>query len=198
MGSHKDTSASPDAWAAGGYAPTVVVVSDDADVRDHVALGLHRAGLRAWAYSDDEDATAAIHRLKPHVTVFEWRVPETGGAARCEELRRDPRHARMGIVVISRAAGSAAAAIATAADYHLVNPVRSEKLLPLVRSLAIRAMGLAPRSRPPAAAPPAEDDAREVAPATEARPERPTPLLMRKRRVHAVPARRPGTSAQTV
>jgi DNA-binding response OmpR family regulator len=113
--------------------PTILLVDDDAEYRDLMALALEDRGFRVLTESAAEDA---LYRLSLHAVdaaVIDIRLPGLDGAALAEELRR---RSTMPIVAVSGAdeAGGAAAR-RSGADVFLAKPTRADELAETLRRL---------------------------------------------------------------
>lgn len=107
--------------------PLVLVVEDDPDHRDLLAWACTTAGADPLPVSDPGAADAVLAGpLGPSVCLFvvDRRLPGRDGLALCRELRRDVRHARTPVLVVSAAAGPTAAAEAldAGADAYVTKP----------------------------------------------------------------------------
>ena len=72
---------------AGEMADRVLVVDDDATVRDVVARYLGDAGYRVEVAADGESALEAAARARPDAVVLDLMLPGTGGLDVCRALR---------------------------------------------------------------------------------------------------------------
>ena len=75
---------------AGGMTARVLVVDDDATVRDVVARYLGDAGYRVDVAADGEDALAAAAAARPDAVVLDLMLPRTNGLDVCRALRAGP------------------------------------------------------------------------------------------------------------
>jgi CheY-like chemotaxis protein len=113
----------------------VVVIDDDEDWRDLVVQLLGDTGFDAIGFSDGREALAALRgrERNPAVIVLDLEMPGmTGWEFRAEQLR-DPRLARIPVVVASGADPGA-----IEADAHLRKPYASSDLTRVVAELSLR------------------------------------------------------------
>lgn len=66
---------------------TVLVVDDDADIRDVVCIALAQAGFQVEEAGDGRAALTAAERLKPDLIVLDIGLPEMDGLEVCRTLR---------------------------------------------------------------------------------------------------------------
>ncbi len=112
---------------------TVMVVEDDALIRDAVIEILADEGIAAVGAHDGEDALAQLRAdgVPPDVIVLDLMMPVMNGWQFRAEQLRDPRLARIPVVVMS-----ASDPCGISADVHVRKPFAIPVLLAAVRSLA--------------------------------------------------------------
>ncbi|HEX5504388.1 MAG TPA: response regulator [Thermomicrobiales bacterium] len=79
----------------------VLVVDDDAAVRDLVATVLRDAGYAVRTAADGLAALRLLDRYAPAVVVLDVQMPGLDGLSTCARLRRADRTARLPVVLIS-------------------------------------------------------------------------------------------------
>ncbi len=115
--------------AGGLFACGVLVVDDDADIRQSVAAVLEDEGYRVHAAVHGRDALAVLDRIpRPALALVDLRMPVMDGIELIEALRRDPRWAALPVVAFS-----AASTVGVPAGVPLLRkPVSIEALLAAV------------------------------------------------------------------
>jgi len=108
----------------------VLVVDDDADIRETVSLILEDEG---WEVSSAADGAAALTLLRsgaprPNVILLDLMMPVMNGWQFREEQARDPALSKIPVVVVT-AAGSRTDIPSIRADGWLSKPVDFDKLL---------------------------------------------------------------------
>jgi PAS domain S-box-containing protein len=108
----------------------VIVADDNADMREYV----HRLLSRRYDVrlaSDGHEALQQALADPPDLVVSDVMMPQLDGMALVEELRADPRTARVPVLLLSARAGQEAAVegLAAGADDYLVKPFSAEELL---------------------------------------------------------------------
>lgn len=66
---------------------TVLIVDDDADIRDVVRIALTQAGFQTEEAGDGRAALAAVERIRPDLVVLDIGLPEMDGLEVCRRLR---------------------------------------------------------------------------------------------------------------
>ena len=130
-------SAGPVAPAAHGRAPArVLVVDDNADMREYLLRLLRGAGHRVTATGDGASALEAVREQAPDLVVSDVMMPGMSGLDLVAELRRDPRMAGVPVLMLSARAGEEAAieGLEAGADDYLVKPFTAAELLARVRA----------------------------------------------------------------
>ncbi|HKG35323.1 MAG TPA: response regulator transcription factor [Solirubrobacterales bacterium] len=77
----------------GGTGPTILVIEDDAEIRDLVRVIMERQGMRVIEARDGRDGLRSFYESKPDVVVLDISLPEIDGwqaLARIRELSETP------------------------------------------------------------------------------------------------------------
>lgn len=82
---------------------TVLVVDDDAGMREMMAIYLHARGYRIRTAANGLEALAAMKRNKPSALVVDLQMPLMNGAQLHEQLQRQPDCAAIPFILISGA-----------------------------------------------------------------------------------------------
>ena len=116
-------------------APQLLVVDDNADMRDYLT-SLLAPHYRVRTAADGKAALAAATVELPDLILTDGAMPELDGFALLAALRADPRTAGVPVLLLSARAGEEAAAegLFAGADDYLVKPFSSTELLARVRA----------------------------------------------------------------
>ncbi len=98
----------------------VLIVDDEADLAEAVALLLQRAGFRTCIVHDGPAGVIAAQELEPDLLVLDYELPELDGLQVLARLRQDARTRRLPVLLCS--AGRVTAAEMAAADAFLAKP----------------------------------------------------------------------------
>lgn len=116
--------------------PRVLVVDDNADVADNLAMLLRAQGLPVHVAYDGAHALELAETARPTVLVLDVGLPDISGLEVARALRRRPWAAQLMIVAVT-GWGQAADRVATrnaGFDAHLVKPVDPDALFQLIDS----------------------------------------------------------------
>ncbi len=113
-------------------AQPILVVDDDADIRDLLAQLLSDEGYEVITAADGREALARLRQLpRPCVILLDLMMPVMNGPQFYAEQQRDPTLATIPVVVIS-ADGNVQAKAASFGGQYLCKPVRLEQVLDTV------------------------------------------------------------------
>ena len=128
----RGTASAPGSWEkiglGRGCMARVLVVDDDADIREALTHLLESEGHEVTAASDGRVALGSLAREPADVIVLDLMMPVMNGWEFCEAQRMDPVLAEIPVIVISAAAQCPPAA----ADAFLPKPFDGERLIELV------------------------------------------------------------------
>ena len=119
----------------------ILVVDDNTDAADLLALMLDRAGYETTAVADGPTAIETAHRLTPQIVILDIGLPGMSGYEVAELLRKDPRLAGTSLIALTGwgTPEDKRKALAAGFDVHLTKPVAAEDLhAALGRAAAIR------------------------------------------------------------
>ncbi|HEX4622166.1 MAG TPA: response regulator [Myxococcaceae bacterium] len=112
--------------AAGQFRGRVLVIDDDASMREAVIEGLEKRGYQAAGAADGIEAFDRLERSgAPDVVVLDLSMPGMNGWEFLEELRDDGTYARVPVVVVT---GCPDAKVPDA-DAFIVKPAQLEEIL---------------------------------------------------------------------
>jgi PAS domain S-box-containing protein len=108
----------------------LLVVDDNRDAADSLALLLSSRGAEARVAYGGKEALAVLETYAPHAAVIDIGMPGMDGCALAERIRRDPRHAGLRLVALTGWGQSAdrARSRASGFDGHLTKPAEIEAL----------------------------------------------------------------------
>jgi two-component system OmpR family response regulator len=81
--------------------PKILVVDDDANIREVVCFALQKAGYTTCVAENGAQALSRFAQERPDLIVLDILMPELDGTEVCRQLRADPRNARTPIIFVS-------------------------------------------------------------------------------------------------
>ncbi len=116
----------------------VLVVEDDARVREAVARALRFEGYEVFTAVDGNDALVRVDELAPDAVVLDVLMPGTDGLAVCRILRDRGNHVPVLMLTARHEISDRVAGLDAGADDYLVNPFALDELLARLRALLRR------------------------------------------------------------
>jgi signal transduction histidine kinase/ActR/RegA family two-component response regulator len=118
--------------------PQVLVVDDNRDAADNLALLLRTRGLQVHVAYDGSQALALAERARPAIVVLDIGLPDMSGLQVARALRRAPWAAQLTLIAVTGwgQADDRQATHEAGVDLHLVKPVAPEQLLEVIDSAA--------------------------------------------------------------
>jgi DNA-binding response OmpR family regulator len=113
----------------------VLVVDDDCELANLVALALRRQGYLVDVATSGADALERVRRTRFDIALVDWHMPIMDGATFLRELRRELGAAMPLMVVMSGMPGAAALARDLGADAFIEKPFRLRDLQALLERL---------------------------------------------------------------
>ncbi|HET7569935.1 MAG TPA: response regulator [Gammaproteobacteria bacterium] len=126
----EDGAVSP-AAATGKCAPlNIVLVEDEADIRDSIQALLEDWGHHVDTAADGSDGAMLIARCKPDVAIVDIAMPGLDGYAVARQVRRDPGGERIRLIAMTGFGRDhdRRRALQAGFDQHLTKPARPEEL----------------------------------------------------------------------
>ncbi len=112
--------------------PRVLVVEDDATLRESICTVLNEAGFTSWAAENGEVALERARTERPCVILLDLMMPIMNGWEFRTEQLRDPVLSSIPVVIMTADGRAVEKAKTLRADY-LKKPIHVETLLELVR-----------------------------------------------------------------
>lgn len=140
-----------DRWAPGGSAsaqrPRILLVDDDATIREHLGGVLQRSGLEVSSAQDGAEALRRITAALPDLVVLDVMMPVMDGRETLRRIRAE--HEWLPVILLTQVGESfeRAAALDEGADDYLNKPFDPQELLARIRAVLRRSgQGQAPLS----------------------------------------------------
>jgi two-component system phosphate regulon response regulator PhoB len=119
---------------------SILVVENDAAVRDLIATNLEQSGFDVFRASDIPQAEARVREVRPDLVVLDWILPGTPGLTFARRLRGAERTRGISIVVISDRSDEEdkIAALESGADDYVTKPFSARELLARIKAVLRR------------------------------------------------------------
>jgi hypothetical protein len=119
----------------------ILIVDDDGDARDLLALLLESRGATVLTVSSVTEALEAINEHRPDVLLADLRMPEEDGYSLIRKLRareREQDSARLPAIAVTAYASAAdrEQAIAAGYDGHVAKPINPDALTRAIANVA--------------------------------------------------------------
>jgi two-component system phosphate regulon response regulator PhoB len=118
----------------------IIVVEDEQDLADLIALHLKRENLEVSVYADGERGFAAIEQAVPDLVVLDLMLPGIDGYEVCRRMRRSDKLAGVQILMVTARGEEAdvVTGLELGADDYVTKPFRPSVLMARVRNLLRR------------------------------------------------------------
>jgi two-component system phosphate regulon response regulator PhoB len=121
-------------------AATVLVVEDEPQIQELVAVNLEHVGHRVLRASSAEEAERAIRAELPDVLVLDWMLPGESGLAFARRLRSDERTRDLPILMLTARAmeQDKLSGLEAGADDYLTKPFSPKELAARIKAVLRR------------------------------------------------------------
>ena len=123
---------------------TVLVVDDDADIRELITWKLNQAGYSTLVAADGEEGLRAAMgsaglaaAVPPDLVLLDWMMPKMSGIEVCQALRDNAATARIPVILLTAKAQEAEVerGFAAGADDFIVKPFSPREMLRRVEAV---------------------------------------------------------------
>ena len=122
-------------------ANAILIVEDEAEIREMLAFTLERAGFMVWEAATAETALGMLDRGLPGLAIIDWMLPRMSGVDLAARLRRDEFTADLPIIMLT-ARGEEEDKLKgydSGIDDYLTKPFSPRELVARIRALLRRA-----------------------------------------------------------
>jgi two-component system phosphate regulon response regulator PhoB len=119
---------------------SILVVDDEAGIRDMLAMYLQHAGYRVQCAQDVPAAEAVVRKSRPDLVLLDWGLPGTPGLTFARRLRSDQRTRDISILMLTGRSGEQdrITGLDGGADDYLVKPYSLRELMARIRAVMRR------------------------------------------------------------
>lgn len=120
---------------------TLLVVEDEADIRELLRYNLEREGFKVCECGSSEEAQAFLAKKIPDLILLDLMLPGGDGYAFCRNLRADERTAKVPVIMVTARDEDAdiVAGLEVGADDYVIKPFSARILSARVRAVLRRA-----------------------------------------------------------
>jgi DNA-binding response OmpR family regulator len=131
--------------------PTILVIEDEADIRQVLRLNLAAEGYRMVCHEDGESGLVAAEAEPPDLVILDLMLPGIDGLEVCRRLRANPRLADCAVIMLTAKARETDTVLGLGfgADDYIAKPFRVAELIARVQAVLRRRLQ-PPRSEAPA------------------------------------------------
>lgn len=118
----------------------ILVVEDDAMVRELIEFKLSSAGHEVLMAADGEAGLEAVRTARPDLVILDWMMPKLTGLEVCAAIRADEEISDMPVLLLTARAQErdVESGYSAGADDYLLKPFSPRELLSRVEALAAR------------------------------------------------------------
>jgi two-component system phosphate regulon response regulator PhoB len=119
---------------------TILVVEDEPQVQELLAVNLEHAGHRVLRAASAEEAEAAIRAELPDVLILDWMLPGESGVSLARRLRAAERTQRLPILMLTARAmeHDKVSGLEAGADDYLTKPFSPKELAARIKAVLRR------------------------------------------------------------
>ena len=119
---------------------TVLIVDDEAAIREMVSLALETAKFNVLEASDSQEGRAIIIDSQPDVVLLDWMMPGTTGLELLRRLRRDPLTEKIPVILLTAKTSEDSKIIGldSGADDFISKPFSPKELISRIKAIIRR------------------------------------------------------------
>jgi len=118
----------------------VLVVEDDAAIRDMIGFNLKRAGFEVIEAGDCQQARVAVADRHPDLIILDWMLPDTSGLEFARGLRRDEIGGHIPVIMLTARTteDDKVRGLDSGVDDYVTKPFSARELLARIRAVLRR------------------------------------------------------------
>src|ERR1700687_3273786 len=116
---------------------TILVVEDDSDLQEVLALTMQNAGYRVLRASTIRQAEAMVNTTLPQMILLDWMLPDTTGLSFARNLRSAARTMGVPIMLLTGRVHESdkITGLEAGADDYLIKPFSARELLARIKAV---------------------------------------------------------------
>lgn len=122
---------------------TILIVDDEAAIRDMVSITLDLAGFSSISASDAREAHISVIDNKPDLVLLDWMLPGGSGIELARRLRRDEITSSLPIIMLTAKAteDNKVQGLSEGVDDYIIKPFSPRELVARIKTVLRRANG---------------------------------------------------------
>ena len=122
-------------------ASKILIVEDEAPIREMIAFHLVRAGYETLEASDCRSARQLLADERPDLALIDWMLPDMSGLELTRTLKRDKENEDLGIIMLTARADEfdKVAGLEGGADDYVTKPFAPRELIARIQAVLRRA-----------------------------------------------------------
>ena len=119
---------------------TVLIVDDEAPIREMITLALHMAGYHCLEAENVQRAHTLIIDQQPDIILLDWMMPEVSGLELARRLKRDPATADIPIIMLTARSeeDNKIQGLEAGADDYITKPFSPRELIARLKAVLRR------------------------------------------------------------
>lgn len=119
----------------------VLVVDDEASIREMIQFALRRAGMLVQGAADAREALRCISESRPDIILMDWMMPGISGIELTRRLRREPVTADIPIIMLTAkiTEDDKVAGLDAGTDDYVIKPFSPRELIARIHAVLRRA-----------------------------------------------------------
>jgi len=122
-------------------ASKILIVEDEAPIREMIAFHLARAGFEIFEAADCRSARRLLADERPDLALIDWMLPDMSGLELTRTLKRDEGNEDLGIIMLTARADEydKVAGLEGGADDYVTKPFAPRELIARIQAVLRRA-----------------------------------------------------------
>lgn len=123
---------------------TVLIVDDEAAIRDMIRMGLEMADIQCLDAADIHDAYRLLHDHKPDLILLDWMLPGGSGIELLRRLKREEATSQIPVIMLTAKAteDNKLQGFEVGADDYVTKPFAPRELIARIKAVLKRSGGL--------------------------------------------------------
>ena len=119
---------------------TVVVIEDEADIREVIEHNLSREGYRVYSSADGEKGLEMVRKILPDIVLLDLMLPGLDGLAVCRRIKSDPLTRSISVVMVTAKGEESdiVLGLGVGADDYVTKPFSPRELVARVEAVLRR------------------------------------------------------------